>query len=157
MKESRFFQIGPHWPPSYFWCAILKNTNLSSSSFHFSAGFYIKIKFWVGWFYRLFEWDWREKTMFIHTDQPLITYIWKRNLFCCFRDESALIRNFLCNGRVIVNNTSIIKKNKILARFQINGTDGAPLWTYTIPKAATTVMGFLSKLYPLKLKTAFRG
>ena len=29
--------------------------------------------FWVRWFYSLFERDWRKKTMFIHTNHPLIT------------------------------------------------------------------------------------
>ena len=41
--------------------------------FQFSVGFYITIMFWVRWFYSLFE---------------------------RISDESALIRNFLRNGRV---------------------------------------------------------
>ena len=42
--------------------------------------------------------------MFIHTNQPLITsfYIKKVLIFCRISDESALIRNFLRNGRVRV-------------------------------------------------------
>ena len=41
--------------------------------------------------------------MFIHTNQPLITSFYiKRYLFCRISDESALIRNFLRNGRVRV-------------------------------------------------------
>ena len=52
----------------------MENTNLSSSSFHFSVGFYIKICFESDGFIAYpNEWDWREKTMFIHTNQPLIT------------------------------------------------------------------------------------
>ena len=41
-------------------------------------------------------------TMFIHTKQPLITsfYIKKLPIFCRISDDSALIRNFLRNGRV---------------------------------------------------------
>ena len=42
--------------------------------------------------------------MFIHTNQPLITkfYIKSVPIFCGISDESALIRNFLRNGRVRV-------------------------------------------------------
>ena len=40
--------------------------------------------------------------MFIHTKQPLITsfYIKKVPTFCRISDESALVHNFLRNGRV---------------------------------------------------------
>ena len=43
--------------------------------------------------------------MFIHTNQPLITsfYIKKIPIFRRISDESALIRDFLRNGRVRVN------------------------------------------------------
>ena len=42
--------------------------------------------------------------MLIHTNQPLITsfYMKKVPIFCRISDESALIRNFLRNGRVRV-------------------------------------------------------
>ena len=40
--------------------------------------------------------------MFIHTQQPLITSFYIKNIpiFCRISDESALIRNFLRNERV---------------------------------------------------------
>ena len=40
--------------------------------------------------------------MLIHTNKPLITlfYTKKIPIFCRISDESALIRNFLRNGRV---------------------------------------------------------
>ena len=43
--------------------------------------------------------------MFIHTNKPLITsfYIKKVPIFCRISDASALICNFLRNGRVRVN------------------------------------------------------
>ena len=41
--------------------------------------------------------------MFIHTNQPLITsFYMKKNYFCKISYESALICNFLRNGRVRV-------------------------------------------------------
>ena len=55
VKESSFFLIGPHWPPQIFDPHLLENTNFSPSSVQFSVGFYIKIMFWVRWFYSLFE------------------------------------------------------------------------------------------------------
>ena len=47
--------------------------------------------------------------MFNHTNQPLITsfYIRKLPIFCRNSDESALIRNFLRNGRVRVKTDRI--------------------------------------------------
>ena len=44
----------------------------------------------------------RKIMMFIHTNKPLITsfYIKKVPIFCRISNESALIRNFLRNGRV---------------------------------------------------------
>ena len=47
------------------------------------------------------EWDWIEnKTMLIHTNQPLLTsfYTVKGSYFCRISDESALIRNFRATG-----------------------------------------------------------
>ena len=70
------------------------------------SSFYIKIIFWVRWFKTYSkEWDWREKMMFIHSEfrtyQPLITSFYIKNTFFCrISDESALIRNFLRNGRL---------------------------------------------------------
>ena len=99
-----FFQIGPLWPPSDFWCASFEKYQFKPFQLSFSVGFYVKIMFWVRWFYSLFEWMTLEKkrTMFIHTNQPLVTSfcIKKVLIFCRISDESALIRNFLRNGRV---------------------------------------------------------
>ena len=45
----------------------------------------------------------KRKKMFIYTNQPLITSFYiKSTYFCRISDESALIRNFLRNGRVRV-------------------------------------------------------
>ena len=58
--------------------------NLSPSRFHFSVGFYIKIMFWVRWFYSLFERMrlTKRKNNVIYTNQPLITSFYiKRSLF----------------------------------------------------------------------------
>ena len=59
--------------------------------------------FWVWWSYSLFEQVRlkRKKTMFIHTNQPLITSFYIKNvpIFCWISDESALIRNFCATGK----------------------------------------------------------
>ena len=57
--------------------------------------------FWVGWFYSLFERMIleRKRTMFIHTNQPLIiSFYIKKVPLCRISDESALIRTFLRKG-----------------------------------------------------------
>ena len=87
-------------PSQIFDVHLLESTNFSPSRLHFSKGFNIKIMFWVSWFH---SWDRREKTMFIHTNQPLITsfYIKKIPILADeISDDSALIWNFLSNGRV---------------------------------------------------------
>ena len=52
--------------------------------------------------------------MFIHTNQPLITpfYIKEVPIFCRISDESALIRNFLRNGRVRVKPKELVMMTK---------------------------------------------
>ena len=77
--RSRVFLIGPQ----IFDVHLLENTNFSPFSFHFSVGFYIMIMFWVRWFYSLFEWMRlkRKRTMFIHTNQPLITSFYIKKHF----------------------------------------------------------------------------
>ena len=52
--------------------------------------------------------------MFIHTNQPLITlfYIKKVPILCKISDESALIRNFLRNGRVEGKPIGRVRVNK---------------------------------------------
>ena len=74
-----FFEIGPHWPPSDFWCASFGKSRLKPFQISFFSGFYIKIMFWVRWFYSLFERMRleRKKTMFIHTHHS----VEKRYLF----------------------------------------------------------------------------
>ena len=81
VKESSFFLIGPHWPPSGTW-RVDKTPSLFER---------MRLK--------------RKRTMFIYTNQPLITsfYLKKVPIFCRISDELALIRNFLRNGRVRVN------------------------------------------------------
>ena len=104
VKESSFLKSDLTDPPKIFDARLLENTNLNPSGFYFSVGFYIKICFESdGFIAYANEWDWREKkTIFIHTNQPLITsfYIKKIPIFCRISYESALIRNFLRNGRV---------------------------------------------------------
>ena len=73
VKESSFSKSDLTDPPQIFDAHLLVNTNLSPSSFNFSVGFYIMIMFWVRWFH---------------------TYFFR------ITDESALIGNFLRNGRV---------------------------------------------------------
>ena len=50
-----FFKIGPHGPPSDFWCASFGNYRFKPFQISFLSGFYIKIMFWLRWFYSLFE------------------------------------------------------------------------------------------------------
>ena len=84
--RSRVFQnrtsLTP--PPQIFDAHLLESTDLSPFRFHFSVGF-------ISWSYLESdgflayskEWDWREKTMFIQTNQPLFTsfYIKKGTYF----------------------------------------------------------------------------
>ena len=90
-------------PHQIFDAHLLENTDLSPSRFHFSVSFILRSCFESDGFIAYSnEWDWREKTMFIHTNQPLITsfYIKKVPNFCRISDKPAVIRNFLRNGRV---------------------------------------------------------
>ena len=85
--------------------------------------------FWVRWFYSLFERMRlkRKKTMFILTNQPLITsfYINKAPIFCRISDASALIRNFLCKRRVRgVNRSGVWGLNYLWAGRAFNKVDG---------------------------------
>ena len=63
----------------------LRNQWVKPFKISFFSGFYIKIMFWVRWFYSLFERMRlkRKRTIFIHTNQPLITsfYIKKVPIF----------------------------------------------------------------------------
>ena len=54
-----------------------------------------------------------KKTMFIHFYQPLITILYRKvPISNRISDESALIRNFLRNGRVRVNIICDLEENK---------------------------------------------
>ena len=106
VKESSLFKSDLTDPPHIFDAHLLENANVSPSSFHFSVDFISRSCFESYGFTAYWnEWDWREKKMFVHTNKPLITsfYIKKVPIFCRINDESALIRNFLRNGRVRVN------------------------------------------------------
>ena len=84
VKESSFFKSDLTDPPSDFWCASFGNYRFKPFQISFFSGFYIKIMFWVRWFYSLFERMRlkRKRTMFIHTNQPLFTSFYiKRYLF----------------------------------------------------------------------------
>ena len=77
VKESSFFYFGPHWPTLRFLMRSTENTDLCPSRFYFSVGFISRSCFDSDGFIAYSnEWDWREKTMFIHTNQPLITSIY---------------------------------------------------------------------------------
>ena len=58
-------------PPQIFDAYLLENTNFSPSKFHSSLSFMSR---------SCFEWDWREKKMFIYTNQPLITSIYIKKI-----------------------------------------------------------------------------
>ena len=89
-------------PPQIFEAHLLEITDLSSSRFNFSVDFISKSCCSVSWFYSLFERMRleRKRTMFINTNQPLITsfYIKRYLFFCRISDESALIRTFCPTG-----------------------------------------------------------
>ena len=50
-----FWKIGPHWPPSDFGCAFFGKYQFKPFQISFFSGFYVKILFWVRWFYSLLE------------------------------------------------------------------------------------------------------
>ena len=62
----------------------------------------------------------KRKTVFIHTNQSLITILYKKSTyFCRISDEPALIRNFLRNRRLrdkLLNEFVMVKKNFQLER-----------------------------------------
>ena len=82
-RSRVFFKSDLTDPPQIFDAHLLENTDLSPSRFHFSVGFISRSCFESDGFIAYSnEWDWREKTMFIHTNQPLITSFYiKRCLF----------------------------------------------------------------------------
>ena len=55
VKEATFFKSDLTDPPQIFYAHLLENIDLSTSRSPFSVSFYIKIMFWVGGFYSLFE------------------------------------------------------------------------------------------------------
>ena len=88
VKESSFFfKSDLNDPPSDFWCASFGNYRFKPFQISFFSGFYIKFMFWVRWFYNLFERMRleRKRTMFIHTNQPLIASFYKKRYL--FFDE----------------------------------------------------------------------
>ena len=88
--------------------------------------------FWVRWFHSSFEGRKlkRKKTMFIHTNQPLIKsfFIKKVPILCRISDESALIRYFLRKGRVRVK-TGRVKVKRYARDFRTKVI--SRLWTST--------------------------
>ena len=55
VKESSFLKSDLTDPPSDFWCASFGKYRFKPFQISFFSGFYIKIMFWVRWFYSLFE------------------------------------------------------------------------------------------------------
>ena len=93
VKESRFFKSDLTGPNQIIDAHLLETTDLSPSSFHFSVGFISRSCFASDGFLAYSkEWDWREKTMFIQTNEPLITsfYVKKVPIFA----ESAMIQRW---------------------------------------------------------------
>ena len=82
VKESSLFKSDITGPPKIFDALLLENTNLSHSSFNFSVIFIWRSCFKeVGYIAYSNEWDWREKkTMFIHTNQPLINLFYTKKV-----------------------------------------------------------------------------
>ena len=69
--------------PSDFWCASFGKYRLRPFQISFFSGFYVKIMIWVRWFYSLFEKMTleRERTIFIHTNQPSFTSFYKKGAY----------------------------------------------------------------------------
>ena len=89
-EALEFFKIGPHWPPSDFWCASFEKYQFKPFQISFFSDFHMKIMFWVRWFYSLFERMKlkRKKSMFMHTNWPLITSFYIKMYL--FFDELAI-------------------------------------------------------------------
>ena len=71
-------------PLQFFDAHLLENTDLTLSRFHYSVGFITRSCFESnGYIAYSNEWYWREKTIFIQTNQPLFTsfYIKKNTNF----------------------------------------------------------------------------
>ena len=91
-------KMGPHWPSSDFWCASFGKYRFKPFQISFFTGFYIKIMFWVRWFYSLFErMRLKRKKMFIQTNQPLFTSFYiKKYLFFAELAVSQRLFAFFC-------------------------------------------------------------
>ena len=74
VTQSSFFKLNLTDPPLDFWCASFGKHQFKPFSFHFPMDFYIKIIFEFGRvkLIRPIEIE-EKKTMFNHTNQPLIT------------------------------------------------------------------------------------
>ena len=125
MKESSFSKSDLTDPPQNFDAHLLENMDLSPSRFHFSVGFILRSCFESDGFIAYSnEWDWREKTMFIHTNQHLFTsfYIKKYLFFPELAMSQRWSAIFLCHFFVLVLNlifTPFIDtkiKNRLKAR-----------------------------------------
>ena len=101
VKESSFFKSDLTDPSSDFWCASFGKNQFKPLQISFFSRFYIKIVFWVRWF-KVYshEWDWREKTVLSHTNQPLITsfYIQKLPIFAELAMSQRLSAIFCATG-----------------------------------------------------------
>ena len=74
VKESSFFKLD-------LYAHLLENTNLGPTRFHFSVSFISRSSFESDGFIAYSnERDWREKTMFIHINQPLITSFYMKRV-----------------------------------------------------------------------------
>ena len=118
VKES-FFNLPSLTPPTPltdFWCASLGKYQFKPFQLSFFSGFpyqdYI-LRQVVLYRIRTNEIEDKKRCLFTLTNLKsyhFINYYKKVRLFCRNSDESALIRNFLRNGRVIVNTSLKWKK-----------------------------------------------
>ena len=129
--EWSFLQSDLTDPPQIFDAHLLKNTNLSPSSFHFSMGFISRSCFESDGFIAYSnEWDWREKkTIFIHTMYFLELAMSQRwsAIFCAtgvFGRNILVRRRSLKLERNLVSHVKNLRQKKGLLRANLR------VWPY---------------------------
>ena len=76
-----FFKSDLTDPPSDFWCAFFGNYRFKPFQISFSNGFYIKIMFWVTWFYNLFERMRLKRKNDGYSHRPLVTSFYIKSTY----------------------------------------------------------------------------
>ena len=147
VKEFSFLKSDLTDPPSDFWCASFGKYRFKAFQISFFSDFYIKIMFWVRWFYSLFErMRLKRKKLFIHTNQPLITsfYIKKIPIFSDLAMSQRWFAIFCATaawagkpiGRVRVK---VFLHQKISSKFSI----WAWIWSFQLCSSGLIVSAFL--------------